>query len=87
MLTAALVLVGVQAAILITTLQIKSGEPAALAAAIRAAQPGRDVRQDTPPGPKEAREPMRDGSAVVSAAPRPEAEPAGAAAARQGGTP
>lgn len=85
MLTAALVLVGVQAAMLITTLQIKSQEPAAMAGAIRAAQPGRDTRQGTPPGPQETRVPLRDGSTVVTAAPRPEEE--GPTGPRPGGTP
>ena len=85
MLTAALVLVGVQAAMLITTLQLKSQEPAAMVGAIRAAQPGRDARQGTPPGPQETRALLRDGSAAVTAAPRPEEE--GTTGPRPGGTP
>jgi len=87
MLTAALVLVGVQAAMLITTLQLKSREPAALAGAIRAAQQGRDTRQGTPPGPIQAREPLREGSAALTATPRPEQGPKGATGPRPGSTP
>ena len=87
MLTAALVLVGVQAAMLITTLQLKSREPSAVAGAIRAAQQGRDTRQGTPPGPLQAREPLREGSAALTATPRPEQGSTGTTGPRPGGTP
>ena len=87
MLTAALVLVGVQAAMLITTLQLKSREPSAVAGAIRAAQQGRDTRQGTPPGPLQAREPLREGPAALTATPRPEQGSTGTTGPRPGGTP
>jgi hypothetical protein len=86
MLTAVLVLVGVQAAMLLTTVQIKNREPAAFAGAIRAAHPGRDARQSTAPDAQQVLQPLPVGG-VAPAGRRPAEEATGPAEPRRGGTP
>jgi len=90
MLTAALALVGVQAATLFATVQIKNREPAILAEAIRAAHPGREAPPGTPPGtPPDARQLLQplQGRGAAPAAGRPDGETAEPAGPQRGAAP
>ena len=86
MLAAALMLVAVQAAMLITTLELKSQEPTAIAREIRAAQSGRDGRQGVPASLQQDEPPLQLRSAET-ASPPPADEPAGPAETRRSGAP